>query len=156
MNITRASLAAVLLLLATAARAQQPQPGPMGPEQAQRPQPDPLMGNLFPPELIMQAQDALGLTTEQQQAMIAEIQRTQTAATGIQWRLQGAMQRLAGAVKVDHPDEAQVLAQLDSVLALERDMKRAQITLLVRLKDRLTPEQQAILRRRGGAGAREE
>jgi len=38
------------------------------------------------------------------------------------------------------------LVQLDSVLSLEREMKRAQITLLVRLKNQLTAEQQAFLR----------
>jgi hypothetical protein len=94
----------------------------------------------------MQRQDAIGLTDDQRRFMVAEVQRTQTQATGIQWRLQAAVERLAGAVRQDHPDEAQVLVQLDSVLTLEREMKRTQITLLVRLKARLTPEQQTALR----------
>ena len=42
-------------------------------------------------------------------------------------------------------DEQEALAQLDKVLATERDIKREQITLLVRIKDKLTPEQQAKL-----------
>ncbi len=149
MKLTRMGMAVPLLLLAAAARAQQPPSPAMPPAQPARAG-DPLMGNLFPPELIMQNQQAIGLGDDQQRAIIGEIQRTQAAATGVQWRLQGAMERLANAVKPDHPDEAQVLAQLDSVLALEREMKRAQIALLVRIKDRLTPEQQAALRQRMG------
>jgi len=42
-------------------------------------------------------------------------------------------------------DEAQTLAQLDKLLNAERDIKRAQIALLVRLKNKLTAEQQEKL-----------
>ena len=143
-----ASMVAVLALGAGAVRAQQ-----QGPPAAaagvpgKQPGQDLLLGSLFPPELIMQNQAALGLTADQQREIIAEIQRTQTQATPLQWRLQGAVQRLTDLVKVDHPDEAQVLAQLDTVLATEREMKRAQLTLLVRLKNHLGPDQQTFLRR---------
>lgn len=184
MTTARASVLAALLLVAAAAlRAQEPPqgpppggmaprqgrpgrgpgPGPMqgpfqGPEQGPRPG-DPLMGNLFPPELIMQNQEAIGLTEEQRTFMIGEVQRTQGQVFGTQWRLQSAVERLGAMVRGDHPDEAQALQQLDSVLALEREMKRAQIGLLVRLKARLTPEQQAMLRQRmpqGPPGPREQ
>jgi Spy/CpxP family protein refolding chaperone len=154
MNARPASLlVALLLVAATAAHAQQPPQGPGGP--GPRPT-DPLMGSLFPPELIMQNQEALGLTDDQKTFIIGEIQRTQTQAMGIQWRLQAAVERLANAVRVDHPDEAQVLTQLDAVLTLEREMKRAQVGLLVRLKGRLTPEQQGTLRQRMAQGPREQ
>jgi Spy/CpxP family protein refolding chaperone len=42
-------------------------------------------------------------------------------------------------------DEAQVLEQADRILGLERDIKRAQISLMVRIKNTLTPAQQAKL-----------
>jgi len=157
MRMTRvAKIAALLLVVAAVARAQQPPPAQMqgpppgGPGARPGGPGDPLMGNLFPPELIMQNQDAINLSEEQRNYIIGEIQRTQSQATGIQWRLQAAVERLGGLVRVDRPDEAQVLSQLDSVLALEKEMKRAQIGLLVRLKGRLTPEQQASLRQRMG------
>jgi Spy/CpxP family protein refolding chaperone len=144
-------IAVLLVVAAATARAQQPPPaqppgGPMG----RNPGGDPFMGNLFPPELIMQNQEAIGLTEEQRGYIVAEIQRTQSTATGIQWRLQAAVERLGTIVRAEHPDEGQTLQQLDSVLALEREMKRAQIGLLVRLKSRLTTEQQAALRQRMG------
>lgn len=158
MRTTRAStLAALILVAATTLLAQQPppqgppgpRPGPgMGPGPGPGLGPDPFAGNLFPPELIMQNQQAINLSEDQRGYMLGEIQRVQSQATAIQWRLQAAMERLGGTVRQDRVDEAQVLTQLDSVLALEREMKRMQITLLVRLKSRLTPEQQAALRGR--------
>ena len=42
-------------------------------------------------------------------------------------------------------DEAQVLAQVDSTLAVEREVKRLQVALLVRIKNTLTALQQAKL-----------
>ena len=42
--------------------------------------------------------------------------------------------------------EAKVLDQLEKVLGWEREIKRAQITLMVRIKNGLSAEQQARLR----------
>ncbi len=50
--------------------------------------------------------------------------------------------------------ETQVQAQLDSVLALKREMKHLQIGMLIRLKNRLTPEKQGYLRERMAGGPR--
>ena len=49
-------------------------------------------------------------------------------------------------VKQGRPDESKTLAQLDKVLNLEREIKRAQIALLIKIKNSLTPEQQTKLR----------
>jgi Spy/CpxP family protein refolding chaperone len=38
-----------------------------------------------------------------------------------------------------------VLAEVDRILALEKDIKKTQISLLVRIKNVLTPAQQAKL-----------
>jgi len=132
---------AVLMLVVTAAAAGQQPPH-------EQPAPDPFAGNLFPPELIMQNQAGLSLTEQQRSAMMAEIQRAQNQAASVQWRLQANMERLSAIMHQPKIDESQALVQLDSVLTLEREMKRAQITLLVRLKNQLTVEQQAFLRGR--------
>jgi len=42
-------------------------------------------------------------------------------------------------------DEQQVLAQLEKLLAAEREIKREQVMLLVRIKNKLTSEQQGKL-----------
>jgi len=146
MNLGRATILLLALAAAPAVRAQQPVP--VGAMPTRAPQPDPLMSNLFPPDVIMQNQDAIKLTDDQRQYIIGEVQRVQNLATSIQWRLQAAMERLGETVHQDRPDETLAMSQLDSVLTLERDMKRAQIGLLVRIKGRLTPEQQSALRQK--------
>ncbi len=112
----------------------------------QQPPHDPIGENLFPPELLMQNQKALGLTEEQKNIVKAEMQKAQTKFTDVQWSLQTEVETLAGLLKQDRVDEQQVLSQLDKVLNLEREMKKTQITLMVRIKNKLSSEQQAQLR----------
>ncbi|MGH9840837.1 MAG: Spy/CpxP family protein refolding chaperone [Blastocatellia bacterium] len=124
----------ILLLSFSAVMAQQP------------PQPDPFAGNLFPPELIMQHQQTLGLSEEQKNFLKAELRKLQTRLTELQWNLQDEVEKLAALMKQDQVDEAQALTQLDKALGLEREIKRLHIGLLIRVKNKLTPEQQARLR----------
>jgi len=55
------------------------------------------------------------------------------------------MEKLVTLIKQPRVGEQPVLAQLEKVLAAEREAKRQQVTLLVRIKNKLTPEQQAKL-----------
>ncbi len=113
---------------------------------AQQPPADPFGENLFPPELVMQHQQAIGLTEEQRNFIKAEIQKAQTRFTELQWQLQNEVETMVSLVKEQRADEQQVLDQLDRILNLEREIKRTHFTLIVRIKNRLTPEQQARLR----------
>ena len=128
---------ALLLFAAGAAPAQQP---------PQPPQPDPVGENLFPPELVMQYQQAIGLSEEQKELIKAEIQKAQARFTDLQWQLQGEVETMASLLRAPRADEQQTLAQLDKILGLERELKRAQFALVVRIKNSLSPEQQARLR----------
>jgi|SRR5690242_6227425 Spy/CpxP family protein refolding chaperone len=112
---------------------------------AQQPGEDPLGQNFFPPELVIQHQEAIGLSPEQKDAFKTEIRQAQLKFTELQWKLQDEMEKMLSLVKQTHPDEQQVLAQLDKVLSAEREVKREQITLLVRIKSKLTSEQQSKL-----------
>ena len=103
---------------------------------------DPFADAFFPPELIMENQQALGLTAEQKSLLRTEVQKAQTRFTDLQWQLQDEMQELSGLAREASPNEQKILAQLDKVLALERDIKRTHITLVVRMKRALSPEQQ--------------
>jgi Spy/CpxP family protein refolding chaperone len=111
----------------------------------QTPATDPLSGLLFPPDLVMARQNAIGLSEAQKTYLRAEILKAQTRFTELQWQLQDAMEGLIGLLKQPKADEAQVATQLDKVLASEREIKRAQIGLLVRIKNNLTEEQQQRL-----------
>lgn len=114
---------------------------------AQQPaNPDPVGENLFPPDLVMNHQKAVGLDEAQKNYLRAEILKAQTRFTELQWQLQDVMEGLVSLLKQNTVDEAKVLEQLDKVLGSEREIKRAQIGLMVRIKNKLTLEQQARLR----------
>jgi Spy/CpxP family protein refolding chaperone len=113
---------------------------------AQQPPSDPLGENLFPPELVMQHQQALGLSEEQKTFFKKKLREAQTLFTELQWRLQDEMEKMVALVKQDRVDESQTLAQLDKILNIEGDIKRMQIALLIKIKNGLTLEQQTKLR----------
>ena len=130
-------LAASLFLLASSTLAQQVEQPPGGK--------DPLAEHVFSPELVMQNQKAIGLQEAQKNAIREEILKAQSRFTELQWQLQDAMETLLALLQQSAPDEQKVLTELDKVLATEREVKRTQIALLVRIKNKLTPEQQARL-----------
>ena len=116
-----------------------------GAVRAQQPDQDPIGQSFFAPELVIQHQEAIGLSAEQKEYFKSEIRQAQLKFTELQWKLQDEMEKMVGLAKQPHIDEQQVLAQLEKVLVAERDIKREQITLLVRIKNKLTPEQQGKL-----------
>jgi len=100
---------------------------------------------MFPPELVMQHQRELALTDEQRTFMRSEINRTTTRFNELQWQLQDAMEALHETMKASSVNEQLALTQLDKVLDSEREIKRAHIELAIRIKNKLTPDQQAKL-----------
>lgn len=120
---------------------------------AQQPDQDPIGQSFFAPELVMQHQELIGLSAEQKDYFKTEIRQAQLKFTELQWKLQDEMEKMAGLAKQPRVDEQQALAQLEKVLAAEREIKREQITLLVRIKNKLTPEQQEKLAELRGRAA---
>jgi Spy/CpxP family protein refolding chaperone len=116
-----------------------------GAARAQQPDQDPIGQSFFAPELVIQHQEAIGLGAEQKEYFKTEIRQAQLKFTELQWKLQDEMEKLVTLAKQPHVDEQQILAQLEKLLAAEREVKRAQVTLLVRIKNKLTPEQQGKL-----------
>ena len=140
---------AATLLSAVLVTAQEPKP-PQPPDQPEQPHAphgprDPLGDAMFPPEMIMQHQRELALTDDQKTFMRAEINKTSTRFNELQWQLQDAMEALHITVKENSVNEEQALAQLDRVLDNERQIKRLHMELAIRLKNKLTPEQQLKL-----------
>ena len=112
---------------------------------AQQPADDPLAKLLFPPELVMQHQADIGLKPEQRTAITRAIGELQGQVLDVQWRMQDAARQLAALLGKPSVDQTAALTQVDEVLNLEREVKRAQLTLLIRIKNTLTPEQQGKL-----------
>jgi Spy/CpxP family protein refolding chaperone len=129
------------LLALTSAAAQQP---PQAPE-------DPLARVLFPPELVMQHQQDIALRAEQRTAITKAIQDFQSKVVDLQWRMQEQSQRLASLLDKPAVDQAAALAQVDEVFRVEREVKRAHISLLISIKNTLSAEQQARLTAARGA-----
>jgi Spy/CpxP family protein refolding chaperone len=111
-----------------------------------QPTADPIGEALFPPELVMQNQQAIGLSDQQKDSLKSELRQAQQQFTDLQWKLQDEVEQMAKLLSPNAVDEKQVLAQLEKVLNAEREVKRRQITLLVRIKNLLTAEQQGKLR----------
>ena len=138
----RVSILAFAFVLSAASLAAQGQPqGQRGPG----PGPDDFGRNFFPPELVMQHQSELGLQDSQRAALTSAVQQAQGKFMDMQWKLSAEGEKMGRLLQGTQVDESQVLDQVDRILALEREMKRAQISLMVRIKNTLTAAQQAKL-----------
>ena len=131
-------LVLLVIVLIAAASWGQGQQGPQGPH----PGDDPISQNLFPPELVMQYRQELNLDEGQSKAIKETIQKAQTKFLDMQWDMQSETEKLVQLLKARPVDENAVLAQVDQVLNRERAIKKAQISLLVRIKNLLTDGQQ--------------
>jgi Spy/CpxP family protein refolding chaperone len=143
---------ATFLLSAMLVFGQQPEPtqGPKPPPQAVGPKPprphhDPFADALFPAELVMRHARELALTDEQKTFIRGEINRASTRNNELQWQLQDDIEALHETTKANSVNEQLALAQLDKVLESERPVKRAHMELMIRIKNKLTPEQQTKL-----------
>jgi Spy/CpxP family protein refolding chaperone len=125
----------LLLALAATARAWAQQP----------PGEDPIAKIVFPPELVMKYSQEIGLDDRQRAAIRQTVQAAQSKFLDSQWDLQEESQRMVRLLQARPVDENAVLAEADKVLALEREIKRAQLSLLVRIKNVLTEPQQVKL-----------
>jgi hypothetical protein len=113
---------------------------------------DPLARYLFPPELIMANQRAINLTDSQRNSLQQAMADAQGKFIGLQFKMSSEVEKLQSLLQLTSVDEAKVLEQVDRVLAVERDVKRAQLSLMIRIKNLLTERQQAqlgALRRQG-------
>jgi len=117
-------------------------PGQRPPDQ--RP-PDPMRESLFPPELVMRNAEAIGLTDLQRESVMAEMRKAEGRFREFDPQIRKEMQAMLDLTKEERPDPEKVLAQLDKVLAAEREMKRTHMALMIAIKNILTPAQQAQL-----------
>ncbi|MBI4503554.1 MAG: periplasmic heavy metal sensor [Gemmatimonadetes bacterium] len=131
-----------IVSMASTGLAQQPAPAPPPPQ----PPPDSGFGmHLFPPELVMQQQRRLGLTAQQREVITAGIKELQGQVIDLQWRMQDEEQRLSALLDRPSVDAVAALAQVDRLLDVERQVKKAHLGLLIKIKNALTAEQQDIL-----------
>ena len=119
--------------------------------------PPAFLKELFLPSLVMEHQRDIGLTPEQRDAITKEMTATHQKVLQLRWGLEEKSEALQKLLAADKIDEKAALARAGEVMDIEREMKQAHLTLLIRLKNQLTPEQQqklAALRPREGRGRR--
>lgn len=120
-----------IALTASALHAQEAKPGD-----------DPLARLLFDPQLVLKHARGLALQPGQRTTIINAIKEAQGDILDLQLQMAERHEELLKAMGATRVDEAATLALADKVLGLERDMKRMQLQLLVRVKNALTREQQ--------------
>jgi hypothetical protein len=94
----------------------------------------------------MQNQSRLQITEAQRTLITGEISRLQAAAVQMQWRVADETQKLVQHLQQSTISEEQALAQIDRLIVLEAGVKRAQLAMLIRIRNALTPAQRDMLR----------
>jgi Spy/CpxP family protein refolding chaperone len=107
---------------------------------------DPIADNLFAPDLLIRHADEVGLDDAQKEFISSQARENRQRYAEMQQNLQHQMAALRDIVRQEHPDEQEALAQLDKVLAGEREIKRAQLSMALAIRGKLTPDQQAKAR----------
>ena len=106
---------------------------------------DPIAQTLFAPELVMKFRQEINLDDNQSRAIKEAIQKAQAKFLDLQWDMQSEQQKLVQLLKAQPVDEGAALAQADRLLNQEHEVKKAQLSLLIRIKNILSSAQQAKL-----------
>jgi Spy/CpxP family protein refolding chaperone len=106
---------------------------------------DPIAKRVFPPDKVLAHQQEIGLDEAQRQSLRSEMQKAQKKFVDLQFEMQGETEKMLQLLEERPVDESRVLAQADRILALEKEIKKTHLALLVRVKNLLTREQQAKL-----------
>ena len=112
----------------------------MGAAMAEEPK-DVFKGKLFAPKIILENRDALQLSKEQFTAIRAAVVEVQAGVAEHEWDMQEAYQALMLELDKSPIDEDRVLEHAGTALLAENQVKKKQMTMLVRLKNLLTAEQ---------------
>ncbi|HEX3528509.1 MAG TPA: periplasmic heavy metal sensor [Thermoanaerobaculia bacterium] len=102
---------------------------------------DPIAHLLYPPEAMLGHAQELGLDDAQRKAIRTEVVQAQRQFLDAQLNMQEASEGLQRLLQERPVNESKSLAAADQVMGLERTIKRAQLTLLIHLKNLLTPAQ---------------
>jgi Spy/CpxP family protein refolding chaperone len=116
---------------------------------------DPVGSKLFPPDLIMNHQQELGIDAQQRDAITKEIEQAHSQLFPLQWKMSGAAEELSKALDAPKIDESKALGLANKVMGMEQEVKRAHLSLLIRIRNLLTDAQRAKLaelRAKGGHG----
>jgi Heavy-metal resistance len=104
---------------------------------------DPIGRLLYPPDLLLGHAQELGLDDTQRKAIRSQVVESQKQFLDAQLTMQEASEELQRQLQERPVNEGKALAAADQVMSLERTIKRAHLSLLIHLKNLLTPAQLA-------------
>ena len=107
---------------------------------------DVFKGKLFPPNVILEHRQALGLTREQFTAIRAAVVEVQASVAEYEWDLAAAYQAAMEELDKSPIDADRVLELVAEALAAENEVKKMQVGMLLKLRGLLTDEQMDYLR----------
>jgi Spy/CpxP family protein refolding chaperone len=148
-------LASITTIIRAQAEPTQPPGSTVVPRKLAQPPPSELVPpsfierHFFAPKMVMEHWEEIGLTRDQQTAIRAEMEKMTAQFNDLQRQESTEGQALTALVNLDRTDENTVLAQLDKLLNIENQIKRLRTGVLIRVKNLLTPQQQAQLRMLG-------
>ena len=105
------------------------------------PKGDVFKGKLFPPNVILEHKAELNLSKEQFTAIRAAVVDVQSGVAEHEWDIAEAYQALMLELDKTPIDAKRVLDYVDAALLAENQVKKKQVSMLIRLKNLLTAEQ---------------
>jgi len=104
-----------------------------------------LKAAFYPPKLVMMHQNDINLTEEQRENILSLINSNHSAHSRIRWDLQSKMDEMQALVTQDEVDLQQASKKLDEIMALEQQLKKMQLSALIKIKNTLTDAQEKQL-----------
>jgi uncharacterized membrane protein len=106
---------------------------------------DPIAERLFPPDLVLHNGEAIGLSDEKREEVRSLAMKAQDRFEELEKGMKKEQEAFVAALGEEKLDNAEVLKQLDRVMAQEREVRREQFKLMLSVRGLLTPEQRAKL-----------
>ena len=104
-------------------------------------QKDVFKGKLFAPNVILEHQDALGLSKEQFTAIKTAVVEVQAGVAEHEWDLREAYMKVMADLDEVPVNEEKIMTNVQAALLAENQVKKMQVTMLIRLRNLLTDEQ---------------
>ena len=89
----------------------------------------------------MAHQSDIGLTDEQRKAITQGLHAAQGKMLDAQWKMEAETEAMSKLLAASPVDESAALAEAEKVMAVEWEFKRAQLSVLILIKNTLTDEQ---------------
>ncbi len=109
------------------------------------PKEDVFKGKLFAPNVILENQAELSLSKQQFTDIKKAVVEVQVNVAEHEWDVREAYQNILAELDKAPIDEQQVLEYVAAALKAENEVKKLQVTMLIKLKNLLTAEQIAYL-----------